>query len=129
MSTRIPSRLEGVAWRLSESETLSGPALSRRRIASGDLIVCDGVFGRELRVAEAEALAALGLSGIVARSFDPEFHSAATEAGLLLLANPRAAAELPHGSRTRVDVETGLVHDVTTGEWYRSIDPARSAAM
>jgi 3-isopropylmalate/(R)-2-methylmalate dehydratase small subunit len=117
-------RLEGRVRRLGER----GEVLAARRIEPGDLGVCDGRFGRGLRRDAAAALAGLGLSAVVAREFDSRFLAAALEAGLLLVADPRAAEELAEGNRARVDVETALVHDLSTDEWYRGAAPPRTTA-
>lgn len=131
-------RLEGVAWRLPAEDGRSVPTArpSRadapshpldavrpglaRKVAPGDLLVIDGRFGLAFREAAAvEALTALGTAAVVAREFDPKFAASAATAGLLLLVNAEAAMLLSEGNRTRVDVETGLVHDLTTGDWHR----------
>lgn len=136
-------RLEGVAWRLPAEDDGIGvspaaagathPLDSARpglatRVAPGDLLVIDGRFGRAFRErAAAESLAALGVAAIVAREFDADFRRIAAGAGLLLLVNGEAATLLAEGDRTRVDVETGLVHDLSTGDWHRPETPLERA--
>jgi len=151
MNTR---RLEGLVWRLEPEGSDENGSKSREngasarpvaiaaalfperpqataRVAPGDVLVHDGRFGGHLRDVESiRALSDLGLAAIVAREFDPEFYRLAAEAGVLLLINPDAASALAEGSRVRVDIETGLLHDLSTGEWHRSsepLEPLRSA--
>ncbi len=144
----IPQRLEGRAFRLAEEDASErgileprsrrAPLSERiarlfalrrsnraRRLRAGDLVVVDGVFGLGgPDPAAVEALASVGLAAIVAADFDPSFARRAADAGLLLLVNPDAARQIANGRRTRVDIETGLVHDVDADEWYRSAAPA-----
>jgi 3-isopropylmalate dehydratase small subunit len=148
-----PQRLEGRALRLGEDDAsarrllhprfyrapltervanlCASPRANRtRRPRAGDLVVVDGVFGSGAAdPAVAEALAATGLAAIVARDFDPSFARAAADVGLLLLVNSDAASAIESGHRTRVDIETGLVHDVDSDEWYRSAAPAENERL
>ena len=66
------------------------------------------------------ALKAVGLSGVIAASFARIFYRNAFNMGLAIFESPEAAAEIKGGQEISVDVNTGVITDLSTGKKYQS---------
>ena len=66
------------------------------------------------------ALKAGGLSGVIAGSFARIFYRNAFNMGLPIFESEAAAKEIQPGDEIMVDLDTGLIKDLTTGKSYTS---------
>ncbi len=85
-------------------------------VRTGDVIVAGHNFGcGSSREHAATALAATGVSAIVATSFARIFFRNAINTGLPVLVCPEAVAATQTGDEVEADVETGTVRNLTHG--------------
>jgi 3-isopropylmalate/(R)-2-methylmalate dehydratase small subunit len=90
-----------------------------RRVEPGDIMVADENFGcGSSREHAPVALAAAGISVIVAASFARIFYRNAVNVGLPIVVCPDAAREAQNGDRLRVDASAGVVENLTRGKRY-----------
>uniref|UniRef100_A0A7C2IFW3 3-isopropylmalate dehydratase small subunit n=1 Tax=Ammonifex degensii TaxID=42838 RepID=A0A7C2IFW3_9THEO len=90
------------------------------QVKPGDLIVAGTNFGcGSSREHAPVAIKAAGVACVVAKSFARIFYRNAFNIGLPILECPEAEAIAP-GSRVRVDLETGTITVVDTGQQYRA---------
>lgn len=81
----------------------------RDKVQPGDLVVAGTNFGcGSSREQAPRALAACGVSAVIARSFARIFYRNAINIGLPALEIPDH--RIPNGSKVRVDLPTGVVH-------------------
>jgi 3-isopropylmalate/(R)-2-methylmalate dehydratase small subunit len=66
------------------------------------------------------ALKAAGLAGVIAGSFARIFYRNAFNMGLPILESPGAAAALKAGDEISVDLDSGEITDLTTGQKFSS---------
>jgi len=91
------------------------------KMKPGDFIVAGKNFGcGSSREHAPIALKAVGLAGVIAGSFARIFYRNAFNMGLAIFECPGAAAEIQDGQEISVDMDTGVITDLTTGKQYRS---------
>jgi 3-isopropylmalate dehydratase small subunit len=91
------------------------------KVLHGDFIVAGKNFGcGSSREHAPVALKAVGLSGVIAASFARIFYRNAFNMGLPIFECPEAAAEIQAGQVISVDVNTGIITDLSTGKKYQS---------
>ena len=61
-----------------------------------------------------------GLSGVIAGSFARIFYRNAFNMGLPIFESEAAAKEIQPGDEITVDLDTGIIKDLTTGKTYAS---------
>jgi 3-isopropylmalate/(R)-2-methylmalate dehydratase small subunit len=92
-----------------------------QKIRSGDFIVAGKNFGcGSSREHAPIALKAANLSGVIAGSFARIFFRNAFNMGLPIFESPAAAQEIQPGDELEVDMDTGIITDLTTGKTYAS---------
>jgi 3-isopropylmalate dehydratase small subunit len=92
-----------------------------RKMKPGDFIVAGKNFGcGSSREHAPVALKAVGLSGVIAASFARIFYRNAFNMGLAIFESPEAAAEIKGGQEISVDMNTGVITDLSTGKKYPS---------
>lgn len=88
---------------------------------AGDFIVAGKNFGcGSSREHAPIALKAGGLSGVIAGSFARIFYRNAFNMGLPIFESEAAAREIQSGDEIEVDLDTGIINDLTTGKRYES---------
>ena len=91
------------------------------KVRPGDFIVAGKNFGcGSSREHAPIALKAAGLSGVIAASFARIFYRSAFNMGLPIFECPAAAAEIKAGAEVSVDLDSGVIIDLTTGKTYTS---------
>lgn len=92
-----------------------------KKINPGDFIVAGKNFGcGSSREHAPIALKAANLSGVIAGSFARIFYRNAFNMGLPIFESPAAAREIQPGDELEVDMDSGVVTDLTTGKTYAS---------
>lgn len=92
-----------------------------QKIKPGDFIVAGKNFGcGSSREHAPIALKAANLSGVIAGSFARIFYRNAFNMGLPIFESPEAAKEIQPGDELAVDLDTGVITDLTTGKTYTS---------
>ncbi len=92
-----------------------------RKARAGDFIVAGKNFGcGSSREHAPIALKAGGLSGVIAGSFARIFYRNAFNMGLPIFESEAAAKEIQPGDEIMVDLDTGLIKNLTTGKSYTS---------
>jgi 3-isopropylmalate/(R)-2-methylmalate dehydratase small subunit len=87
----------------------------------GDFIVAGKNFGcGSSREHAPVALKGAGLSGVIAASFARIFYRNAFNMGLPILESAEAAAALKGGQEIEVDLDSGVITDLSTGKKYAS---------
>ncbi len=87
----------------------------------GDFIVAGKNFGcGSSREHAPIALKAAGLSGVIAGSFARIFYRNSFNMGLPIFEAAEAAAALENGQEISVDLDSGVITDLTTGKKYAS---------
>ncbi len=96
------------------------PTFAERKKA-GDIIVGGDNFGcGSSREHAPLAIKASGISVVIAKSFARIFYRNSINIGLAIVESPEAAEEISDGDRVSVDLDTGIITDLTTGKTYRS---------
>jgi 3-isopropylmalate/(R)-2-methylmalate dehydratase small subunit len=91
------------------------------KVRHGDFIVAGKNFGcGSSREHAPVALKAVGLSGVIAASFARIFYRNAFNMGLAIFECPEAVAEIQEGQVISVDIDTGVITDLSTGKKYNS---------
>ncbi len=91
------------------------------KMKPGDFIVGGKNFGcGSSREHAPIALKAAGISGVIAANFARIFFRNAFNMGLAIFESPEAAAALQDGQEISVDMDTGVITDLTTGKQYDS---------
>ena len=91
------------------------------RVKPGDVIVAGANFGcGSSREHAPIAIKASGVSCVIAKSFARIYYRNALNIGLPILECPAAAEAIRGGDAIRVDFETGLIHDETTGAEFQA---------
>ncbi len=92
-----------------------------KQVRPGDFIVAGKNFGcGSSREHAPVALKAVALSGVIAASFARIFYRNAFNMGLPIFESPAAAAEIKDGRELSVDVNSGIITDLSTGKKYTS---------
>lgn len=90
------------------------------QIQPGDVIVAGKNFGcGSSREQAPEIIKALGIKAVVARSFARIFYRNSINIGLPIVECPQAAKEIAAGDEVKVDFDSGVITDVTTGKTYQ----------
>ena len=91
------------------------------KMKPGDFIVAGKNFGcGSSREHAPVALKAAGLAAVIAGSFARIFYRNAFNMGLPILESPGAAAALKAGDEISVDLDSGEITDLTTGQKFSS---------
>jgi 3-isopropylmalate dehydratase small subunit len=90
-------------------------------VAPGDVIVAGSNFGcGSSREHAPIAIKGAGISVVIAVSFARIFFRNAINIGLPILESPEAAAAIKAGDRIKVDLASGRIENVTTGETFQA---------
>jgi 3-isopropylmalate/(R)-2-methylmalate dehydratase small subunit len=87
----------------------------------GDIVVATRNFGcGSSREHAPLALKSAGISCVIAETFARIFYRNAINIGLPILESAEAAADIQPGHRIEVELETGRIHNLTTGHDYQA---------
>lgn len=90
------------------------------KVNKGDIIVARKNFGcGSSREHAPLAIKASGVSVVIADTFARIFYRNAINIGLPIIESPQAAAEIKAGDEVKVDFDTGIITDITTGKTYK----------
>lgn len=90
-----------------------------KKVKAGDIIVANKNFGcGSSREHAPIAIKASGVSCVIAETFARIFYRNAINIGLAILECPEASAEISDGDEVKIDFDTGIITDVTTGKTY-----------
>ena len=90
--------------------------------SKGDIIIAGENFGcGSSREHAAIAIKSSGISCVVAKSFARIFFRNAVNIGLPILECPQAVEEIENGHIVELELETGTVHNITTGKSYQGL--------
>jgi 3-isopropylmalate/(R)-2-methylmalate dehydratase small subunit len=88
-----------------------------QKVQQGDIVVAGRNFGCSSgRAIAAKAIKATGVAGIVAERFSRTFYRNAHEIGLPILEAPGIHDLVNTGDRLKVDIESGVIENLTTGK-------------
>ena len=91
------------------------------RVKQGDIIVGGANFGcGSSREHAPLAIKTAGVSCVIAATFARIFYRNAINIGLPILECPAASAAVQAGDRVKVDFDTGVITDETTGETFKA---------
>ena len=91
------------------------------RVKQGDLMVGGENFGcGSSREHAPVAIKAAAISCVIAKSFARIFYRNAIYIGLPILECEAAAEEIQAGDQVKVDFDTGVITDITTGKTYQA---------
>lgn len=92
-----------------------------KQVKEGDIIVAGKNFGcGSSREHAPIAIKGCGVSIVIAKSFARIFYRNALNIGLYILECPEAADAISQGDNVKVDVDTGVITDVTTGKTFKA---------
>jgi 3-isopropylmalate dehydratase small subunit len=92
-----------------------------QRVEKGDIIVAGPNFGcGSSREHAPIAIKAAGISCVIAPSFARIFYRNSINMGLPIMESAEAAAAINDGDVVEVDVDTGVIHDLTTGQEFKA---------
>ena len=91
------------------------------RVHQGDFIVAGENFGcGSSREHAPIAIKAAGVSAVIAKSFARIFFRNAINVGLPILESPEAAEDAQAGDALEVELETGVIRNLTQGKSYQA---------
>ncbi|OPZ81708.1 MAG: 2,3-dimethylmalate dehydratase small subunit [bacterium ADurb.Bin429] len=91
------------------------------RVQAGDFIVAGENFGcGSSREHAPISIKACGISAVVAKSFARIFFRNAINVGLPILESPEAAEAAAEGDELEIDLETGVIRNLTKGTSYQA---------
>mgnify|MGYP001384162192 CR=1 FL=1 len=91
------------------------------KVRSGDMIVAERNFGcGSSREHAPIAIKAAGVSCVIAHSFARIFYRNAINIGLPILESPQAADAIREGDEVEVDLESGQIKNLNSGEIYNA---------
>ena len=91
------------------------------QVQPGDIVMAGRNFGcGSSREHAPAALLATGVSAVVARSFARIFYRNAINIGLPVLVCEEAVEASQDGQEARVDPQTGVIHNLTTGQTFQA---------
>jgi len=94
------------------------------KVQKGDIVVAGRNFGCSSgRAIAPKAIKATGVGGIVAERFSRTFYRNGHEIGLPILEAPGIHDLVETGHRLRVEIEKGLVTNLTTGKTLAAVPP------
>ncbi|WP_066637961.1 3-isopropylmalate dehydratase small subunit [Desulfolucanica intricata] len=92
-----------------------------QKVHAGDIIVADKNFGcGSSREHAPISIKAAGVSCVIAKSFARIFYRNAFNIGLPILESVEAAERIEEGDQVSVDVESGVITNLTKGESYQA---------
>jgi 3-isopropylmalate dehydratase small subunit len=92
-----------------------------KKMKPGDIIVADKNFGcGSSREHAPIAIKAAGVSCVIAKSFARIFYRNAFNMGLPIFESPDAADSISTGDEVEVDIDSGVIRNVTKGESYKA---------
>jgi 3-isopropylmalate dehydratase, small subunit len=90
------------------------------KVHKGDIIVARKNFGcGSSREHAPLAIKSSGVSVVIADTFARIFYRNAINIGLPIIESPQAAAQINEGDDVKVDFDTGIITDITTGKTYK----------
>ena len=90
------------------------------KVQSGDIMVGGWNFGcGSSREHAPLAIKTSGIGCVIAKSFARIFYRNAINIGLPILECEQAAQEIQAGNQVKVDFDTGIITDITTGKTYQ----------
>ncbi len=93
-----------------------------KKIKPGDIIIGGKNFGcGSSREHAPIAIKASGISCVIAATFARIFYRNALNIGLAIVECPEAAAKISRGDEVEVNLETGTINNLTTGESYSGV--------
>jgi len=93
-----------------------------RKVKAGDIIIADKNFGcGSSREHAPIAIKGAGVSCVVAKSFARIFYRNCINIGLPILECPQAVDAIKEGDEIEVDLETGKIKNLNTGEEYQAV--------
>ena len=91
------------------------------RVKQGDILVAEKNFGcGSSREHAPIAIKASGISCVIASTFARIFYRNAINIGLAILECDEAARDIKSGDEVKVDFDTGLIENLTTGRTYQA---------
>ena len=91
------------------------------QVQKGDIMVAGWNFGcGSSREHAPLVIKTCGIGCVIAKSFARIFYRNAINIGLPILECPEAAEEIAAGDEVRVDFNTGIIEDLTTGKQYQA---------
>lgn len=92
-----------------------------KKVSKGDIIVADKNFGcGSSREHAPISIKAAGVSCVIAVSFARIFYRNAINIGLPILESPEASRNIAEGDQVEVDLDHGLIRNLTTGKSYQA---------
>lgn len=92
------------------------------KVKPGDMIVAGKNFGcGSSREHAPIAIKAAGVTCVIAASFARIFYRNAINIGLPILESPEASAAIAEGNQVQVDLDTGTITDLTSGQKYQAV--------
>ena len=92
-----------------------------KNVTKGDIIVAEKNFGcGSSREHAPIAIKASGVSCVIAETFARIFYRNAINIGLPILECQEAAEEISACDEVKVDFDTGIISDITTGKTYKA---------
>ena len=92
-----------------------------KKIKKGDLMIAGENFGcGSSREHAPIAILASGISVVIAKSFARIFYRNAINIGLPIVECPEAAEEIREGDEVEVDLDQGIINNLTTGNTYQT---------
>ena len=91
------------------------------KVQKGDIIVAGANFGcGSSREHAPLAIKTAGVSCVIAATFARIFYRNSINIGLPILECPAASAAIQNGDKVKVDFDTGVITDETTGETFQA---------
>ena len=91
------------------------------KVKTGDILVAEKNFGcGSSREHAPIAIKASGVSCVIASTFARIFYRNAINIGLAILECDEAAQDIQNGDQIKVDFDTGLIENLTTGKTYQA---------
>lgn len=91
------------------------------KVQAGDIIVADKNFGcGSSREHAPIAIKAAGVTAVVAKSFARIFYRNSINTGLPIFESPEASVGIAEGDEISIDVNTGIIKNLTKGEEYQA---------
>ena len=93
-----------------------------RKVSRGDIIVAGSNFGcGSSREIAPVAIRGAGISAVVADSFARIFYRNSINMGYPILESPQAAEAVKEGDQLEIDLEDGVIRNLTQGDEYRAL--------
>ena len=91
-----------------------------KKVKKGDIIVAEKNFGcGSSREHAPIAIKAAGVSCVIAETFARIFYRNAINIGLPIIECPEAAKAIQAGDEVKVDFDSGIITDITTGQEFQ----------